>query len=251
MTIVGVLVGVLIVAFVAMNQLGSTASGTFKDPAIKYPAALEDHTALGKTTAPVTLEIYGDFQCPICANSALNVEPLVVSKYVVPGTLRLVHHDIAILGGPMTAGNESRIAASGAVCADQQGKYWDYAHWVFNNQAGENAGGFARDRLTAIARSAGLDTAAFTTCLDAAATLQAVDANAQAALGMGIDSTPTMYVNGVSVGAGLKTVDQLSVLIDAALAKASASPAASGSSASPAASVSPATSPAASASTTP
>ncbi len=103
----------------------------------------------------MTLEVYGDFQCPICARHSLTVEPLLVSQYAANGTLRIVHHDIAILSS--TADGESERAARGGYCATQQGKYWDYAHWVFNNQSGENQGGFARDRLVAIAGAAGLD----------------------------------------------------------------------------------------------
>ena len=112
----------------------------------------------------MTLEVYGDFQCPICARHSLTVEPLLVSQYAANGTLRIVHHDIAILSS--TADGESERAARGGYCATQQGKYWDYAHWVFNNQAGENQGGFARDRLVAIAGAAGLDQQAFSDCLD-------------------------------------------------------------------------------------
>jgi protein-disulfide isomerase len=234
MTIAAVIVGVLIVAVVAAGQLGGKVTGTFKDPAMAYPQALLDGRTIGKADAPVTMDVYEDFQCPICAQYDLSIEPVLVSQYVIPGTLRIVHHDIAILGRG-GADDESKLAATGAACANDQGKYWDYAHWVYNNQDGENAGGFSRDRLTAIAAAAGVDTSNFAACLNDATKIQAVADASNKALGMGINSTPTMYIAGQQI-VGLKTAQELGALIEAAAA--SASPSASPSSAAPSASAS-------------
>ncbi len=226
MTVGGVVLGILVVVIVAVVQLGGHASGTLTNPAIAYPAALLHDNTVGSESAPVTLDVYDDFQCPVCAQHSLNVEPSVVSKYVAPGKLRIVHHDLALLGGkPTDPNNESRIAASGAVCAVAQGKYWDYAHWVYDNQTVENGGEFTRERLTSIATAAGLDATAFTGCLDQSTTTSEVDVTTQNAITMGISSTPTFYLDGEFVGSGLKSVSDFTTLIDAALAKAAASPA--------------------------
>ncbi len=225
MTIAGVIVGVLIVVVVGINQLGGKVSGTLKDPAMAYPAALLDGSNIGKADAPVTLEVYGDFQCPACAQHSLAVEPAIVAKYVAPGSLRIVHHDLGILGRG-GADDESVLTARGAFCANTQGRYSDYSHWVYNNQDGKNAGGFRRERLTAIAEAAGLEPAAFGTCLDDAATAAAVDATNARSAELGIDSTPTMYLGGKQY-VGLKSAAELGALIDAELATLSASPAAS------------------------
>jgi protein-disulfide isomerase len=228
MTIAGIGIGLLIVIVVAIGQLGGTTK--LKDPAISYPAALVNGATLGKADAKVTIEVYGDFQCPYCGQYDLNIEPVIVSKYVTPGVARVIHHDFEFIG-EQTADRESRLASAGAVCAVAQGKYWDYAHWVFANQIGENVGAYKRDRLVAIAAAAGLDTAAFGTCINDAATLATVDANTKDALTVkNIRSTPSIFINGVSAdwGATVKTADQLGVLIDAA-AKASGAPAPSAS----------------------
>ncbi len=220
-TIAALVVGVLIVVLVAASQLGGKVSGTLKNPSMAYPASLLDGATIGKADAPVTLEVYEDFQCPICAQYSLSVEPILVNQYVIPGTLRIVHHDIAILGRG-GVDDESKLAASGATCANQQGRYWDYAHWVYENQDGENAGGFRRERLTTIAAAAGVDTAALGSCLDSPATIQAVTDISTKAVGMGINSTPTMYLAGQQL-VGLKTAQQLGALIEAAAASAAPS----------------------------
>jgi protein-disulfide isomerase len=223
MTVAGIGIGILIVLFVAISQFGGTTK--LKDPAISYPAALVSGATLGKADAPVVVDVYGDFQCPFCAAYDLNVEPVIVAKYVTPGVVRIVHHDFEFIG-QQTADRESRRASAGAVCAIAQNKYWDYAHWVFNNQIGENVGSFKQDRLVAIAAAAGLDTAAFGTCLNDPATLATVDAATTDALTVkNVASTPTILVNGVSAkwGDTVRDATQLGAVIDAA-AKASASP---------------------------
>ena len=218
-----VLVGVLIVAVVAVNQLGNRATGTLSDPGTAYPAALLDGVTIGTADAPVTLEVYEDFQCPYCAQYSLSTEPVLVSRYVQSGgILRIVHHDIAILGRG-GADDESKLTATGATCADREGMYWDYAHWVYNNQDGENAGGFRRERLTAIAEAAGLERGAFSACLNDATAIQEVaDATTQAT-NLGINSTPTMYVNGKEITTTLSP-DEIGAEIEAAAASAAPSP---------------------------
>jgi protein-disulfide isomerase len=234
LTLGAIAIGVLLVAIVAIGQLGgSHTSANLVDPGMQYPATIVDGNALGKADAPVTLEVWGDFQCPICAQHSLDVEPSLVNSYVIPGKLRIVHHDIDILG---RGGNESHLAAVGGYCAKAQGKYWDYAHWVFANQQGENQGAFNRDRLVQLAVAAGLDQAQFNTCLDSQEAADAVAAVQAQSVQLGINQTPTMFLNGTKY-VGLKSPSDWAALIDTELAKASGSPAAS-----------PASSPAASAS---
>ncbi len=216
------IIGVLIVAFVAVNQLGNRVTGTLADPGILYPAALVDGKTVGNADAPVTLEVWEDYQCPVCARHSLSVEPILVERYVKAGILRIVHRDLAFLGRGTP--NESEVAASGAVCANKQGKYWDYSHWIYNNQDGENAGGFRPERVKAIAEAAGVDVTDWDACVADPAVLAEVRASTQEGVGLGVNSTPTMFLNGTLVDPpGLKTPDQLGALIEAA-APASPSP---------------------------
>jgi protein-disulfide isomerase len=216
------IVGVLIVVFVAANQLGNRVTGTFDDPGINYPEALLDGRTIGSADAPVTLEVWEDYQCPACASHTLGLEPLLVDKYVRPGILRIVKQDLAFLGrgGP---DDESVLAASGAVCANKQDKFWDYALWVYNNQDGENAGGFARGRLKAIAEAAGVDVTNWDSCVDAPETVAEVTASTTKGGELGITSTPTLFLGDQKL-VGVQNFEELGALIEAEAAKASASP---------------------------
>ena len=44
------------------------------------------------------MEVYEDYQCPVCGRYSLDVEPSLVNEYVAAGKLRIVHHDIDLLG---------------------------------------------------------------------------------------------------------------------------------------------------------
>lgn len=229
MTIAGIAVGVLIVVLVAANQLGGRVTGKLDDPGFTYPAALLDGANIGSTDAPVVMEVYEDFQCPVCARYSLDVEPTLVNQYVAAGVLRIEHNDLDLLG---RGTNESLLPALGAYCANEQGLYWPYAHWIYNNQEGENQGGFRRERVIQIAVAAGVEEAAFTSCLDSAPAAAHVADTTAGALALGINSTPTAYINGTQV-VGLQTAADYGKLIEAALAAASGAPASPAASATP------------------
>ena len=92
-------------------------------PASPTPVALADGRSLGKADAPVTLEIWSDYQCPTCGVLARTVEPALIAKYVPTGVLRVVEHDAAFQGAKSkNSYDESVEPAAGARCAAEQGK---------------------------------------------------------------------------------------------------------------------------------
>ena len=211
-----------VLAVVALMLLGGgqtkADSTALTTPTSPTPVALADARTLGKPDAPVTLEVWTDFQCPICGEYARTVEPALVSRYVTPGTLRIVHHDAAFQGQKSSAAyDESVEAAAGARCAADQGGYWPFQDWAFANQAGENQGAFAAPRLTAIASAAGLDVTAWRACVATGQQQAASRTETNAALAAGVNATPTMSING-QVIVGLRSVEALSALINAAAA---------------------------------
>jgi protein-disulfide isomerase len=180
------------------------------------PAELADGRALGKADAPVTLEVWSDFQCPACGQLAETVEPLLVREYVTDGTLRIVLRDAAFQGQRSGSSyDESVEAAAGARCAADQNLYWPFHNWLFANQVGENQGAFRDERLRGIATSAGLDVVAWDACRATGEQQAAVRAETQEALGNGVNATPTMVLNG-QVIVGLKSAEELGGLIEAA-----------------------------------
>jgi protein-disulfide isomerase len=211
-----VLLGALVLLQGGAARADSTAE--LIEPRAATPVALADGRSSGRSDAPVTLEVWTDFQCPICGQFAETVEPALMTRYVTPGTLRIVHHDAAFQGGKSDAPyDESVEAGAGARCAADQGRYWPFQDWTFANQAGENEGAFAASRLTAIAHAAGLDVTAWQACVATGDAQSAVRAETNEAVAGGVNATPTMRLNGQLI-VGLRSVPDLSRLIEAAAA---------------------------------
>ena len=119
------------------------------------------------------------------------MEPQLVSEFVEPGTVRFEFHDYAFRGP------EAVRAAEAAACAADQGAYWRYHDTLFLNQSGPNS--FTDARLKQMAETLGLDTAAFNQCLDSGEKRAGVEASIAEAQAQGIDSTPTILINGTEV----------------------------------------------------
>jgi protein-disulfide isomerase len=103
-------------------------------------------------------------------------------------------------------------------CAQGNDRFWDYHDYLFHHQGGENRGQFAPANLRAFAAELGLDTAAFNACLDAGQDLRELHQAFQDGRQLGITATP-FFVIGSQRRAGVPTVQQLSALLDAELAR--------------------------------
>ena len=248
----GLLVGALLLAAGTFRAGEPRPSQTPAPSAVPSgPPVWADGQAVGRPDAPVTIEIWADYQCPFCRLEAFAFGGALEREYAGAGTARIVYRDYAFLG------EESFDAAIAARCAGRQapGAYLRYHDLLFISQQGENQGTFARQNLVALAGIADLDVTAFTVCLDDASVREAVTAETAEGRALGVESTPTTIV----IGPGGKQVlrgfsRQWSVLADAIETAARPAPSpAPGASATPGASpaASPAISPAPGASATP
>jgi protein-disulfide isomerase len=150
-----------------------------------------DGLVLGKADAPVTIEIYEDFQCPACLHWGRDVFPTLASHELADGTVKISFHGYAFIGP------ESIDAAKAAWAANQQGRFWDMWATLYANQGlHENAGGFARERLVAMADLIGLDHDRFLVDIDSAEAASAVSGSSASAVAAGINSTPSLVING-------------------------------------------------------
>jgi protein-disulfide isomerase len=229
-TIGAVLAGVVLIGAVVLSNGGvGGGSTTLTAPKYQVPSSIpQEGMTLGDTNAPVTLEVWSDYQCPGCGVFARDTEPLLWDPYVAPGTLKIVYKDAAFQGRkvPNNPFDESVEAAAAARCSGNQGQYWQYSEWLFWNQNGENQGAFTASKFQQIADELGLDRTKFDACVASGTEQTAAKASTDDAVAQGIDSTPTLYLNGTKY-VGAMPYSQLAPLIDAAAA--AASPAASGS----------------------
>lgn len=159
-------------------------------PAAATERAKATGNTLGDATAPVTVEIYSDFQCPACGQFARTTQREIEDKYVEAGKVQLVFNHYAFLG------DESIRAAEASECAKDQGKFWEYSDTLFNNQAGENVGAFSEAGLEGFAQQLGLNMDQFKQCMAERPHLSKIQASTQNGTQRGVNSTPTLFING-------------------------------------------------------
>lgn len=189
----------------------------------------DDDPAMGPKNAKVTVVTFEDFQCPYCgAFSGLNQEVIsamqqrdknwqpalsnLIKDYVNTNKVRLVWKDYPFLG------DESKVSAQAARCAQDQGKFWQFHDYLFSHQSGENQGSFSKDNLKKFAQDLGLNTADFNNCLDSGKYEKKINDAFRYGQSVGVNGTPATYINGQLLS-GAQPYSQIKTVIDAELKK--------------------------------
>jgi protein-disulfide isomerase len=206
-------VGFLVLAVVVgvgVQTVRSSSGGPLVKPAHTLGPA--DGELLGQASAPVTVEEYGDFQCPHCADFEQTVGP-TIRRLVDQGKIRFVYHPIAFLGP------ESVAAANAATCAGDQGKFWAYHDLLFQNQAAEENSGFlSTDQLLRFGQQVGATQSRFTSCVTKGTYLPWIQHLTDQASQRGVNATPTILVDG-TMEPDATTVQGLLAAVNAATNK--------------------------------
>ena len=205
------IVGVFVLVKVAQdNQAAAEAKA--KQP----PANLVDGgVGIGKSTAKVKIDLYEDFQCPVCKEFETANDPQF-QAWIADGTARIVYHPVAILDRYSTTQYSSRSANASAVVVNASPASWPAFHKaLYANQPAENSAGLTDEKLIALAVESGADKNAVTTAITsqqyASWVLTVTDDFSKA----GYTGTPTVVVNGKKVD----TIDPAAVkaAVDAAV----------------------------------
>jgi protein-disulfide isomerase len=164
----------------------------------------------GSSTALVTVTEYGDLQCPACkaAHEILN-KPLL-EKY---GTrIRFEFKQFPLAMHPY-----AMKAAMASECAADQGKFWEFLDLTYLKQAD-----MSNTVFNGWADELSLDAALFDRCLSSGIKKKTVQADYKEGESLGVNSTPSYFVNSVRVNEN--TIQALSTAVDQALGNASAVP---------------------------
>jgi protein-disulfide isomerase len=161
---------------------------------------------IGNPNAPVTIVEFSDFQCPFCRRAAPTLKE-IRQKY--GDKVRVVWKDF-----PLTQIHPQAFeAAEAGRCAAEQGKFWEYHDQLFGNQQA-----LQPDDLKKYAAATGLDAAKFGDCLDSSKYAERVRDGVAAGSRLGVNSTPTLYINGRLVQ-GAQPYDVFASIIDEELAR--------------------------------
>ncbi len=147
--------------------------------------------SFGPENAKIKIVVFSDFQCPYCREFARTLRDNIPQKY--PRDVRVIFEDFPIDSLHPWA----RAAAEGSHClADSKPElFWAYHDWIFQHQGEINTGDL-REKVMGFAKEHNLDTSKLATCLDTHATKAEVEASIQKGRELGIEKTPTFYLNG-------------------------------------------------------
>ncbi len=144
---------------------------------------------LGSASAPVTIVEFGDFQCKFCDRFAKETEPNINATYIQTGKANMIFKNF------VTHGPDSITAAMGALCANDQGKFWNFYEILYKNQGAENSGWANANNLKKFASLIlGLNTQEFNSCLDSNKHKPVIDSDNALAISSGFQGTPTFVI---------------------------------------------------------
>jgi protein-disulfide isomerase len=214
--VIGVLVVLLVVGVIVQSTRSKAENSKVVTP--KHAMGPDDSEIEGAKSAPVLLQEYADFQCPSC-KAFHDAFGATVDQLVKAKKIRFAYSYFPFIG------DESVAAASAAVCAGDQGKFFEYADILYTNQAAENSGFLTADQLVTFGQDAGITGAAFDTfekCVRAGRYEGFVRDQAEAASKRGVHQTPTLFVTGPNgqtaelTAQDLSSVARFEAAIDAA-----------------------------------
>lgn len=144
------------------------------------------------TGVPV-LDIYEDFQCPICLEFE-SVNMKYIESLITEKKATVHYHVMSFLG------DESVRAANASACAAEESKFMQFHNGLYVNQPKvENSGEWSDDRLIAIGATVGISSDSFKKCVKEKGYEGWVGKSAEAAAKANVNSTPTVFVNGKEI----------------------------------------------------
>ena len=211
-------------ALAAVATLALSACGSASD---KQPATLDTPTGagtaaiqemiLGDPNAPVTLLEYASWTCPACLDFEKRVMPMLKTDYIETGKIRYVFREF-----PTPPVEISVAGFAIARCAGPD-KYYDVLEELFQRQPGilsmARQGNQVKAALVQIAENHGIaDESAFDACLADTNIRTAIKTSISRGDASGVNSTPTVFVNGVMLeGAEWRYPEGMKVILDEAL----------------------------------
>lgn len=156
----------------------------------------------GPADAPITIVEFGDYQCPFCHH----FEPTLAS------VIRQYSHQVRFVfrNFPLTTIHpQAMLAAEAAVCAEQQDKFWPMHDAIYADTTPLSV-----SSLRTLAKQVGLDSPKFEACVRSKATTDAIHADMQAGNDLGVEGTPTLFVDGRYINGDVPREQLVSVIQD-------------------------------------
>ena len=187
-------------------------------PAVAKKSTTTDSYGLtvGAASAPVTVDIYQDFMCPYCGQFD-RAQAADLKSLVDAGTVKVVFHVMNFLDSSSNGTKYSTRAADAfvTVVKQQPSAALAFDAALYANQPTEGSNGLTDAQIADLARSAGVSDSVIATFANQP-NVDFVTKSNQAAFAAGIQSTPTVKINGAAFTGDLYTAGSLKAAVEAA-----------------------------------
>jgi protein-disulfide isomerase len=200
-SVAGAVVVIIIVILVATSGGGSKPIAPGKNPesekASQQVAKLltgipQNGNTLGDPKAPVTMQYFGDLECPICKEFTLGALPVLVQKYVRAGKLKIEYRNLETATREPETFKTQQVAA---LAAGKQQKAWNYIELFYHEQGQEDSEYVTEKYLQALAQQVpGLNLANWTAARNDATFTKTIASDADAANTAGFTGTPSFLI---------------------------------------------------------
>ena len=191
-----------------LAQLKQQNEAIFSIP-VPSPLSIDDNPrkgpVIGPDNAAITVIMFTDFECPFCNKAHQQIKEML-KRY--PRDIRVVFRNF-----PLQVHKNARSAAYAAAYAHQQGKFWEYADLLFENQKE-----LGEEKLYEYAEKIGLDMDVFKKDMESGSGKGFVDADMEEGKKLGIRTTPGFFFNGQFVK-GVPKPKQIQLILDMYLPK--------------------------------
>jgi protein-disulfide isomerase len=180
-------------------------TGKVLDDPITIPVAGSPVT--GALKAPITIVEFSDFQCPYCIAATPEIHALLKAY---PQQVKLIFKEF-----PLETHSEAYAAATAALAAHKQGKFWAMHDAMFDHRD------LSKPNLIAMAKTAGLDIARFEKDMDSKEVRDAIAKDVEDGDRANVEGTPTIFINGQRYNGAIQ-LQFLKPVIDAELKRPNA-----------------------------
>jgi protein-disulfide isomerase len=211
----------LVLGAVALAGIAALVYQVRKPKGVSIPANVTVLTAdtagfrgylLGSDSATLEVSEYADYQCPACGAFETLQFPAVRAQLITTGKVRWRYRDFPL----DNVHRNTRVAAHGAACAEEQGKYWEMHSAIYDRQMDWSESRNAASQFSEIAGSLGLDRKRFDECMSSAKYAGRIQASLEEGTRLGVGSTPTFLIGG-RLYLGVLSSDSLRKVVEATL----------------------------------
>jgi protein-disulfide isomerase len=202
LTQLGIVVAVVVIAIITV--LLATGNGKSPgSPPAEHPKIAKEVTALvngipqranelGKPTAPVTLQYFGDLECPVCRAFTLSALPAIIQKWVRGGQLKIEYRSMETATDDPEVFKAQQVAA---LAAGRQDKLWNFIETFYHEQGEEHTGYVTENYIQGIAAQVpGLNLSQWTSDRGEDALSNQLAGDRQAANAANIGGTPGFLI---------------------------------------------------------